>query len=158
MSRHLSRALTAVAILGAVAAPCRAEEKPPNIVFLIADDLGYGDLGCYGQKKIRTPNLDRLAIGGMRFTNHYAGNNVCAPSRCVLMSGKHPGHAYIRDNRPAKGFHEGQEPVPPPTLQLPLLLKKQGYTLGGFGKWGLGPVGSTGEPLKQGFDRWYGYN
>ena len=133
-------------------APSRAAEKP-NILFIIADDLG-----CYGQKKIRTPNIDHLAHEGMRFTNHYAGNNVCAPSRCVLMTGKHPGHAYIRDNRQAKGFPEGQEPVPPATLQLPLLLKKQGYTLGGFGKWGLGPVGSTGDPLKQGFDRWFGFN
>lgn len=130
----------------------------PNIVFLIADDLGYGDLGCYGQQKIRTPTLDRLASEGMRFTNHYAGSNLCAPSRCVLMTGRHPGHGYIRENRPAKGFPEGQEPVPAASLQLPLLLKKQGYTLGGFGKWGLGPVGSTGDPLKQGFDRWYGYN
>jgi arylsulfatase A-like enzyme len=130
----------------------------PNIVFLIADDLGYGDLGCYGQKKIRTPNLDRLAAEGMRFTAHYAGNNVCAPSRCVLMAGKHPGHAYIRDNTQAKGFPEGQEPVPAGHLQLPLLLRKQGYTLGGFGKWGLGPPGSTGDPLRQGFHRWFGYN
>ncbi len=144
----------------AAAVPARAVEPAakPNIVFLIADDLGYGDLGCYGQKKIKTPNLDRLAAEGMRFTTHYSGHNVCAPSRCVLMTGKHPGHAYIRSNRQAKGFSEGQEPVPANTLQLPLLLKKQGYTLGGFGKWGLGPVGSSGEPLKQGFDRWFGYN
>lgn len=136
-----------------------AEQTPqPNIVFIIADDLGYGDLGCYGQTKIRTPNIDRLAREGMRLTAHYSGHNVCAPSRCVLMTGKHPGHAYIRDNRVAKGFPEGQEPVPAGTLKLPLLLKQQGYTLGGFGKWGLGPVGSSGEPLKQGFDRWYGFN
>ena len=145
-------------MLLAFTAESRAEEKLPNIVFIIADDLGYGDLGCYGQKKIRTPNLDRLATEGMRFTAHYSGSNVCAPSRCVLMTGKHPGHGYIRDNRQAKGFTEGQEPVPAGLLQLPLLLKKQGYTLGGFGKWGLGPFGSTGEPLKQGFDRWFGYN
>jgi len=130
----------------------------PNIVFVIADDLGRGDLGCYGQTKIKTPNIDKLAVEGMRFTSHYSGHNVCAPSRCVLMTGKHPGHAYIRDNRQAKGYPEGQEPVPADTLQLPLLLKKQGYTLGGFGKWGLGPVGSPGDPLKQGFDRWFGYN
>jgi arylsulfatase A-like enzyme len=130
----------------------------PNVVFIIADDLGYGDLGCYGQKKIRTPNLDRLAGEGMRLTAHYSGHNVCAPSRCVLMTGKHPGHGYIRDNRKAKGFAEGQEPVPAGTLRLPLLLAKQGYVLGGFGKWGLGPVGSTGDPLKQGFSRWFGYN
>jgi arylsulfatase len=157
MVRNLSLIAMLPVLLGAVA-PCPAEEKPPNIVFIIADDLGYGDLGCYGQKKIRTPNIDRLATEGMRFTAHYSGSNVCAPSRCVLMTGKHPGHGYIRDNRQAKGFPEGQEPVPADTLQLPLLLRKQGYTLGGFGKWGLGPVGSTGDPLKQGFDRWYGFN
>jgi len=130
----------------------------PNVVFIIADDLGYGDLGCYGQTKIRTPNIDRLAGQGMRLTAHYSGHNVCAPARCVLMTGKHPGHTYIRENRQAKGFAEGQEPVPAAYLRLPLILKQQGYTLGGFGKWGLGPVGSTGDPLKQGFDRWYGYN
>jgi arylsulfatase A len=130
----------------------------PNIVFIIADDLGYGDLGCYGQKKIKTPNIDRLSTEGMRFTMHYAGNNVCAPSRCVLMTGKHPGHAYVRDNRNEPGYPEGQTAVPAGELKLPLTLKKLGYTLGGFGKWGLGPVGSSGDPLKQGFDRWYGYN
>ena len=130
----------------------------PNIVFILADDLGYGDLGCYGQKKIRTPHIDRLASEGMRFTAHYSGNNVCAPARCVLMSGKHPGHAYIRDNRGGGGAQEGQEPVPAGELRLPLTLKKLGYTLGGFGKWGLGPVGSAGDPLKQGFDRFYGFN
>ncbi len=136
----------------AESAPCR-----PNIVFILADDLGYGDLGCYGQNKIRTPNIDRLAAEGMRFTQHYAGSNVCAPSRCVLMTGLHPGHAYIRENRDVKGY-KGQEPVPPDTLQFPLTVKRLGYVVGGFGKWGLGPVGSTGDPLKQGFDRFFGYN
>ncbi len=141
------------------AVPAAPASPRPNIVFLLADDLGYGDLGCYGQKKIRTPHLDRLATEGMRLTAHYAGNNVCAPSRCTLMSGKHPGHAYIRDNRGGVGTgREGQEPVPLGELQLPLTLKKLGYTIGGFGKWGLGPVGSTGDPLRQGFDRFYGYN
>ena len=140
--------------------PARSSEPSyrPNVVFIIADDLGYGDVGCYGQQKIRTPNIDRLARDGMRFTAHYSGHNVCAPSRCALMTGKHPGHGHIRDNQPAKGFPEGQEPVPEGSLRLPLLLKAQGYALGGFGKWGLGPVGSTGDPLKQGFDRWFGYN
>lgn len=137
-----------------------APEPPPrpNIVFILADDLGYGDLGCYGQEKIRTPNLDRMAAEGMRFMAHYAGNNVCAPSRCVLMTGLHPGHAYIRNNGQAPGFEEGQNPVPPDTLLLPLILKQLGYTTGAFGKWGLGPVGSTGDPLKQGIDRFFGYN
>ena len=143
----------------AVTARAAAEPgRPPNIVFLLADDLGYGDLGCYGQTKIRTPNLDRLAAEGMRFQAHYAGSNVCAPSRCVLMTGMHPGHGYIRENRQARGFPEGQEPVPEGWLKLPRLLKGQGYTLGGFGKWGLGPVGSTGDPRRQGFDRFFGYN
>jgi arylsulfatase A len=133
-------------------------DRPPNIVFIIADDLGYGDLGCYGQKKIKTPNIDRIAAEGMRFANHYAGCNVCAPSRCVLMTGRHTGHAFVRDNRQAKGFDEGQTPVPEGSLTLPLAMKSQGYTLGGFGKWGLGPFGSTGDPMKQGFARWFGYN
>lgn len=130
----------------------------PNIVFFLCDDLGYGDVGCFGQKKIRTPNIDRLAAEGMRFTYHYSGHNVCAPSRCVLMTGKHPGHAYIRDNQRDLKFNEGQIPVPAGELKLPLTLKRLGYTLGGFGKWGLGPMGSTGDPLKQGFDRFYGFN
>src|SRR5436190_20560019 len=113
----------------------------PNIVFFIADDLGYGDVGCYGQEKIRTPNIDQLAKDGMRFTAHYAGSNVCAPSRCSLLTGLHTGHTYIRENRQAKGYSEGQVPVPANYLQLPLILKQRGYTIGGFGKWGLGPVG-----------------
>jgi len=156
--RSLPIGLAVLSVLSTQGGHSRAAEKPPNIVFIIADDLGYGDIGCYGQKKIRTPHLDRLAKQGMRFTAHYSGHNVCAPSRCVLMTGRNPGHAFIRDNRQAKGFDEGQEPVPAKTLRLPLLLKEQGYTLGGFGKWGLGPVGSSGDPLRQGFDRWFGYN
>jgi arylsulfatase A len=131
----------------------------PNIIFILADDLGYGDIGAFGQTKIRTPNLDRLAASGMKLTAHYAGANVCAPSRCTLLSGKHQGHAYIRDNRGGIGAErEGQEPVPAGELSLPLTLKKLGYSLGCVGKWGLGPVGSTGDPLNQGFDRFFGYN
>lgn len=133
-----------------------ASAQKPNIIFLLADDLGYGDLGCFGQKKIRTPNLDRMAAEGMRFTQHYSGNAVCAPSRCVLMTGKHPGHAFIRDNREMQP--EGQFPIPADTVTLPKLLKQAGYTTGAFGKWGLGGPGSTGDPLKQGFDRFFGYN
>ncbi|MCX7886841.1 MAG: arylsulfatase, partial [Verrucomicrobiae bacterium] len=128
----------------------------PNIIIILADDLGYGDPGCYGQQKIRTPNIDRLAAEGMRFTHGYAGSPVCAPSRCVLMTGLHPGHAYIRNNKEVKP--EGQEPIPADTITLPKLLKTLGYTTGAFGKWGLGPFGSTGDPLRQGFDRFYGYN
>ena len=130
----------------------------PNIVFILADDLGYGDVGCYGQKRIHTPNLDRMARQGCRFTNHYGGSNVCAPSRCVLLSGKHPGHAYLRENRQATNYPEGQMPVPPGTLRLPILLHQLGYATGGFGKWALGPIGTAGDPLNQGFDRWYGFN
>src|SRR6185436_12529585 len=120
----------------------------PNIIFILCDDLGYGDVGAFGQKKIRTPNLDRLAAEGMKLTQHYAGNNVCAPSRCVLMTGKHPGHAYIRNNLggvSASNSVEGQQPVPEGELKLPLTLKKLGYVLGGFGKWGLGAVGTSGD-------------
>ncbi len=138
--------------------PATAAPRPPNVIFLIADDLGYGDLGCYGQKIIRTPNVDRMAAEGMRFTQHYAGNAVCAPSRCVLMTGKHPGHAYIRDNRQFKKDDEGQEPIPTATVTLAKLFQQRGYATGGFGKWGLGGPGTTGEPMKQGFTRWYGYN
>ena len=140
-------------------APLSAAVTRPNILFILADDLGYGDLSCYGQQKFKTPNIDRIASEGMKFTAHYSGHNVCAPSRCALLSGKHPGHGYIRENRGGMGpGGEGQEPVPAGELQLPLTLKQLGYTLGGFGKWGLGPVGSTGDPLRQGFDRFFGYN
>lgn len=153
-------ALAPIIVGRATAADAKAGDDPrlPNVVFLLADDLGYGDLGSYGQMRIRTPRLDELARQGMRFTQHYSGNNVCAPARCVLMTGLHPGHAYIRNNRQADRFPEGQEPVPAGSLTLPLALNKLGYTLGGFGKWGLGPFGSSGDPLKQGFHRWFGYN
>ena len=140
-----------------------AAGRPPNLVFILADDLGYGDIGSFGQTRIRTPNLDRLAAGGMRFTRHYSGNAVCAPSRCVLMTGRHPGHAFIRDNRDANqgnrgAFAEGQVALPAGTRTLPSLLKARGYATGAFGKWGLGPPGSEGDPLRQGFDRFFGYN
>jgi arylsulfatase A-like enzyme len=160
----IGRSARPIAILIALClcTPCRPmalsadDARPPNVVFLLADDLGYGDLGCFGQKKIRTPRLDRLAAEGMRFTQHYSGNAVCAPSRCVFMTGLHPGHAFIRNNRTVEP--EGQFPIPPETVTLPELLKKHGYATGGFGKWGLGPPGSTGDPLRQGMDRFFGYN
>lgn len=134
----------------------RATARRPNIVFIMADDLGYAELGSYGQKKIRTPNLDRLAAEGMRFTDFYAGSPVCAPSRCVLMTGKHGGHAYIRDNREVKP--EGQWPIPAETLTVAEVLKGAGYATGAFGKWGLGFVGTEGDPNRQGFDTFFGYN
>jgi arylsulfatase A len=133
-----------------------AASAKPNIVFILADDLGYGDIGVFGQQKIRTPHLDRLAREGMKLTQVYAGNAVCAPSRCVLMTGKHPGHAYIRDNRELKP--EGQEPLPAGTVTLPSLLQSRGYVTGAFGKWGLGGPGSSGDPLNQGFNRFFGFN
>jgi arylsulfatase A len=133
-----------------------AHAARPNIIFILADDLGYGDIGAFGQSKIQTPNLDRLAAEGMRFTRHYAGSPVCAPSRCVLLTGKHPGHAWIRDNREARP--EGQSPLRASETTIAEVLKSAGYTCGAIGKWGLGPPGSEGDPLKQGFDRFFGYN
>ncbi len=141
-----------------VPGPAAAAPRPPNVIFILADDLGYGDLGCYGQKIIRTPHLDRLAAEGMRFTQHYAGNAVCAPSRCVLMTGKHPGHAFVRDNRQFRKDQEGQQPIPAETITLARRFRERGYATGGFGKWGLGGPDTSGEPLKQGFTRWFGYN
>jgi arylsulfatase A-like enzyme len=133
-----------------------------NIVLILADDLGWGELGCYGQKRILTPNLDRLAAEGMRFTQFYSGAPVCAPSRCVLLTGKHLGHAEVRGNLPASErfpqFDEGQHPLSAEARTFPQLLQQAGYACGGFGKWGLGPVGSTGEPNQKGFDLFFGYN
>ena len=137
-------------------APSAAAKRLPNIVFVIADDLGYGDLGCFGSTKIRTPNLDALAARGVRLTQHYAGNAVCAPARCVLMTGLHPGHAEIRGNREIEP--EGQWPIADQTVTLAERLKAQGYATGAFGKWGLGGPNTVGDPLRQGFDRFYGYN
>jgi len=128
----------------------------PNVIFILADDLGYRELGSYGQEKIKTPRLDELASQGMRFTRAYSGNAVCAPSRCVLMTGKHPGHATVRDNASAKP--EGQHPLSAADVTIAELLKAGGYTCGAFGKWGLGNVWSDGNPNQQGFDRFFGYN
>lgn len=139
-----------------VAAEAPASERAPNIVFILADDLGYGELGCFGQQAIRTPRLDRLAAEGMRFTRHYSGSCVCAPSRCVLMTGQHPGHAVVRDNREARP--EGQFPLPAESPTLARLLQQQGYATAAVGKWGLGGPGSSGEPSRQGIDFFFGYN
>ncbi len=128
------------------------------MVFILADDLGWAELGSYGQRKIRTPHLDRLAAQGMRFTRHYSGAPVCAPSRNALMSGLHLGHTAIRGNKKAEGFPEGQHPIPDETLTIAEVFQKAGYATGAFGKWGLGPVGSTGDPNRQGFDEFFGYN
>jgi arylsulfatase A-like enzyme len=125
------------------------DQQRPNIIFVIADDFGYGDAGCYGQKRIQTPNIDRLAREGLRFTDFYAGSTVCAPSRCVLMTGLHTGHAFIRGN--------GKDNLRPEDITIPELLKVAGYRTGITGKWGLGHEGSTGVPTRQGFDYFYGY-
>lgn len=134
----------------------------PNVVFILADDLGYGELGCYGQNKIPTPHVDRLASQGTRFTRHYSGAPVCAPARCILMTGKHGGNAEIRGNRQAKRsfpeFKEGQHPISAEAVTMAEVFQDAGYATGAIGKWGLGPVGSTGDPNKQGFDLFFGYN
>ncbi len=155
--------LLVVGFFGAavVLQPTSAAERP-NIVLIVADDLGWGEVGCYGQQKIPTPNIDRLAADGIRFTQFYAGAPVCAPSRCVLLTGLHLGHAEIRGNRQAsKSFPEmteGQHPLTAEAKTFPQLLQKSGYATGAMGKWGLGPVGSTGDPNSKGFDLFYGYN
>ncbi|MCA9133904.1 MAG: arylsulfatase [Planctomycetales bacterium] len=133
-----------------------ADSKKPNVVFILADDLGYREIGSFGQKLIKTPHLDELARQGMRLTQHYCGNAVCAPSRCVLMTGKHPGHAFVRNNRSTPP--EGQWPIPDSEITLAELFQEQGYVTGAFGKWGLGGPQSSGRPLKQGVDRFFGYN
>ena len=129
--------------------------KHPNIIYILVDDLGYGDLGCYGQKRIKTPSLDKMANEGMRFTQHYSGSTVCAPSRCCLMTGYHTGHALVRGNKEL--VPSGQMALPPETVTVPKLMKKAGYKTALIGKWGLGGPDSTGIPNKQGFDYFYGY-
>ena len=139
-------------------APEQQSNQPakPNIIYILADDLGYGDLSCHGQTKFQTPNIDQLAARGMSFTQHYSGATVCAPSRSALMTGLHTGHTPIRGNKAASP--EGQYPLADSLATLPKVLKSVGYQTGAFGKWGLGPVGSVGDPNNQGFDQFYGYN
>jgi arylsulfatase A-like enzyme len=144
----LRLALVAVLALG-FASRLTAAERPPNIVLILADDLGYGDLGCYGQTKIKTPHLDKLAADGIRFTACYAGSTVCAPSRCALMTGSHTGHCRVRGN--------ARVPLRPEDSCVAELLKKAGYATALVGKWGLGEDGSTGVPNRKGFDHFFGY-
>ncbi len=152
MSRVLTRRGFLQASGSALAASVAAPR--PNILVILADDLGIGDLGCYGQQKIATPNLDRMAAEGMRFQDAYAGAAVCAPSRCVLMTGLDAGHARIRDNH----NHRGERvPLRPEDLTVAELLKGAGYRTALIGKWGLGEAGTTGTPLRQGFDEFYGF-
>lgn len=130
-------------------------ELKPNIIYIMADDMGYNDLGAYGQELIKTPNLDRMAAEGMMFTNHYAGTSVCAPSRSCLMTGQHNGHTYVRGNHEAEPY--GQIPLPEEVVTVAELLKEEGYVNGQIGKWGLGVENTSGDPQNQGFDYFYGY-
>jgi arylsulfatase A-like enzyme len=130
--------------------------EKPNIIYIMCDDAGFGDFSCYGQKLFETPNIDKLATEGMKFSQHYSGSTVCAPSRCSLMTGYHTGHCFVRGNKEVRPV--GQHPIPDATLTVAEILKKAGYTTGAFGKWGLGSPGSEGDPVHQGFDRFYGYN
>ena len=165
-----------VSLLSTVIVSCGEKQKlpkQPNIIYILADDLGYAELGCYGQKKIETPNIDQLAANGMRFMHHYSGSPVSAPTRCVTFTGLHTGHAYIRTNDQvdergpgvqnyeamlADQSLEGQRPLPAGTVTFPKILQKAGYTTGMIGKWGLGYPGSESTPNKMGFDFFYGYN
>lgn len=168
MQTHLRAYLltaTAAAFLngcGITQATSDRTARVPNVIFIMADDLGWGELGCYGQKKIRTPHIDSLANAGMRFTQCYSGAPVCAPSRNVLMTGKHLGHTTIRGNLPAKNAKgkrvEGQHPIPGSAVTMAEVFRAAGYKTGAMGKWGLGPVGSSGDPNDQGFDLFFGYN
>lgn len=148
----ISGTLTLIGMSGCEKTP----ERPMNVVYILADDLGYGDVGCYGQQIIKTPNIDRMAKEGMLFTQHYAGCTVSAPSRCSLMTGLHTGHTQVRGNREITP--EGQQPMREDTYTLGKLMKSAGYTTGIFGKWGLGNPGSVSIPNKMGFDEFYGYN
>lgn len=145
-------------ILGACSAgkqDAGARTSKPNIIIIVADDLGYNDVGVYGQQRIKTPHLDRMAKEGMLFTNFYAGSTVCAPSRSVLVTGQHTGRTHVRGNREIQPM--GQEPLPDSTVTIAEVLKNVGYTTGLTGKWGLGGPGSPGVPNKQGFDHFFGY-
>lgn len=146
------------ASVGSVAASAATQQEPMkmNVIYILADDLGFGDLGCTGSQHIKTPNIDRLAREGMFFTQHYAGSTVSAPSRSVLMTGQHTGHTPIRGNK--EMATEGQLPLPEGTYTMARMFREAGYATGAFGKWGLGYPGSEGDPVYQGFDRFFGYN
>ena len=154
-------AVLAVAVAGGLPGCTTEAERPPNIVYILADDLGYGELGSYGQTKIRTPHLDRLAAEGMRFTQHYSGSPVCAPSRGTLLTGLHTGHAQIRDNFEVGGYPDpeelGQMPLDSGTYTMGHMLQDAGYVTAVIGKWGLGGRGTVGQPRFQGFDYFFGY-
>ena len=157
LRRSIPALILAVLILGGCQGQedTSAEPPRPNIILIVADDLGYGDLGSYGQRHIQTPHLDQMATEGLRFTQFYAGSTVCAPSRSVLMTGQHTGRTPIRGNEEVLPI--GQQPLPDSTITVAEMLQNAGYTTGAFGKWGLGAPGSVGVPHRQGFDRFFGY-
>jgi len=144
-----------------------SESQTPNIVLIVADDLGWGELGCYGQKLIATPHIDKISQNGIRFTSFYSAQAVCAPSRCSLLTGMHQGRAFIRGNgnpkergtaKPKEMYFPGQHPIPDDTVTLPELLKTKNYATAAIGKWGLGDFETTGNPNRQGVDLFYGFN
>jgi arylsulfatase A len=135
-------------------------QQKPNIIYIYADDLGYGDIGIYGQQYIKTPNIDKLGREGIMFTQHYTGAPICAPARCILMTGKHSGNSWVRDNMELKHddfYQTGQLPLPEDEETIGKMLKRAGYATAIIGKWGLGSLASSGAPNKQGFDLFYGY-
>ena len=142
-------ALSAATALSKGLTSCTSQHRRPNIIFIMADDLGYGHLGCYGQKHILTPNIDQLAAEGVKFTQAYSGASVCAPSRCALMTGLHGGHISVRGNSGGISMQEAD-------VTVAQLLKKSGYVTGLFGKWGLGIEGTPGAPNNKGFDQFFG--
>ena len=156
MKTDLLRNSLGLLAIGAIQAACNQVADKPNIVLIYADDLGYGDLSCYGQSRFTTPNLDRLASQGMKFRHHYTGCTVSAPSRSCLMTGLHSGHTPIRGNK--NWNPEGNWPLPGASVTIAEMLKTKGYTTGAFGKWGLGYIDTEGDPNAQGFDEFYGYN
>lgn len=150
--------MSAILASNSLGAMAQAKDKTPNIVFVLADDMGIGDLGCYGQQKIKTPNIDELARKGLMFSNHYSGSTVSAPSRCSLLTGKHTGHSYVRGNKGVKtedGFFDLALPKEEETVAE--ILKKKGYATMCVGKWGLGGPHTSGSPINKGFDYFFGY-
>ena len=158
MKKLILPTILCLLLLACQTKPDNSETQPtrPNIIYILADDLGYGDLSCYGQTHFSTPNIDKLAKNGMLFTQHYSGSTVCAPSRSALMTGQHTGHTPIRGNK--EWQPEGQYPMAASAVTIAEALKEVGYTTGAFGKWGLGNPGSEGDPNNQGFDEFFGYN
>lgn len=161
--KHLLPVIFLLNVLGCKpSADTENDSNPPNIIFIMTDDMGYGDLGCYGQEVIQTPNVDQLAKDGIRFTNFYSGSPVCAPARSVLMTGQHTGHTTVRGNFGKNGVvglggGDGRVPLKAEDVTVAEVLKDAGYVTGITGKWGLGEPGTTGHPNDQGFDEWFGF-